>query len=109
MNLLQYIFSRYRKEDSRICVDAKEHRAYLKQVPKKKKITNVNENKFVLVGGSAMYNSHITHTNNAMTSTVHFYHDKQTSYDQFGAYSYYWDCYGNFVKEYIGGVNNSKL
>lgn len=37
------------------------------------------------------------------------FNNKGSSYDENGTYQYYWNEKGEYVKEYLGGVNNSKL
>lgn len=55
----------------------------------------------------------ITTTNASDATSWHgraYNHENRgSSYDNNGTYQYYWNESGEFVKEYLGGINNSKL
>lgn len=56
------------------------------------------------------YNTTILQHNGSAHRGLQFnVNESHTSYDQHGVYQYYWNEKGEYVKEYIGGVNNSKL
>ena len=56
------------------------------------------------------YNATMLHYNGSAHRGLQFnVNEMHTSYDQYGTYQYYWNEKGEYVKEYLGGINNSKL
>lgn len=51
----------------------------------------------------------IHHFNTMANNSVSIHNQRNTSYDEYGTYQYYWNEEGEYVREYLGGINNSKL